>query len=43
MLLLAHRGFWQKNFEKNTFEAFQRSFEISCGLETDIRDIGGGI
>lgn len=42
MLLLAHRGFWQENIEKNTLKAFKKSFENNYGIETDIRDYGGG-
>jgi hypothetical protein len=41
MQILAHRGFWTKSEEKNTYEAFQRSFLSGFGVETDIRDYKG--
>lgn len=38
MQILSHRGFWLKSHEKNSQDAFKRSFEANFGLETDIRD-----
>jgi len=36
--IIAHRGYWQKTSEKNTFGAFERAFSLNFGVETDIRD-----
>jgi len=36
--IISHRGYWQSESEKNTFIAFERSFEHGFGVETDIRD-----
>jgi glycerophosphoryl diester phosphodiesterase len=41
MLILSHRGYWQSPKEKNSPDAFARSFEAGFGLETDVRDQGG--
>jgi glycerophosphoryl diester phosphodiesterase len=38
MKILSHRGFWQKNEEKNSLAAFKKSFELGFGIETDVRD-----
>lgn len=38
MQVLSHRGYWKKIEEKNTSEAFRRSFDMQFGTETDIRD-----
>ena len=38
MIILAHRGFWIQDIEKNSKAAFVRSFENGFGVETDIRD-----
>jgi len=38
---LAHRGIWTNKNEQNTLEAFQQSFELGLGIETDIRDLDG--
>ena len=38
MVVLSHRGYWRKAEEKNTREAFERSFTMGFGTETDIRD-----
>lgn len=37
MLIISHRGYWTQSFEKNTAEAFRRSFHLGFGSETDIR------
>jgi glycerophosphoryl diester phosphodiesterase len=39
--ILSHRGYWLKPEEKNTVEAFERSFSLGFGTETDIRDYNG--
>ncbi len=41
MKIISHRGFWIKNSEKNTISAFERSFELGLGTETDLRDFDG--
>jgi glycerophosphoryl diester phosphodiesterase len=38
LIVLSHRGYWRKPEEKNTREAFERSFTKGFGTETDIRD-----
>lgn len=43
MRILAHRGFWINENEKNTITAFIRAFEGGFGVETDIRDCLGEI
>jgi glycerophosphoryl diester phosphodiesterase len=41
MEIISHRGYWFKNSEKNSDAAFQRSFSLNFGTETDIRDFDG--
>lgn len=41
--VISHRGYWINENEKNTIEAFKRSFEYGFGVETDIRDNNGQI
>lgn len=41
MIILSHRGYWLKDAEKNTREAFERSFSLGFGTETDVRDLDG--
>lgn len=41
MKILSHRGYWKKEFEKNSSVAFNRSFSLKFGTETDIRDYKG--
>jgi glycerophosphoryl diester phosphodiesterase len=43
MRILSHRGFWRSPSEKNTTEAFQRSFQSGFGTETDLRDLDGAL
>ena len=43
MQILSHRGYWKNENEKNSFQAFKNSFSKMHGLETDIRDWGGGL
>lgn len=41
MIIISHRGYWKAPQEKNTLEAFDRSFSLEFGTETDLRDMGG--
>lgn len=41
--ILAHRGLWYKQYEKNTTIALQRALEFGFGIETDLRDRLGEI
>ena len=41
--IIAHRGLWSTNSEKNTLLAFERALECGFGIETDIRDCAGEI
>jgi len=41
MKIIAHRGFWKSQREKNTFVAFERALKNGYGIETDIRDNNG--
>jgi hypothetical protein len=41
MKILSHRGYWKSEDEKNTKIAFERSFQLGFGTETDIRDLNG--
>ena len=41
--ILAHRGCWGNEEEKNTLNAFKKAFELGFGVETDLRDICGKI
>lgn len=43
MQILSHRGYWKSPEEKNTREAFERSFSMGFGTETDIRDYRGNL
>jgi hypothetical protein len=38
MNIIAHRGYWREPSEKNTRQAFERSFANGLGVETDLRD-----
>ena len=38
MQIIAHRGYWTKDCEKNTLTAFKRAFELDFGVELDVRD-----
>lgn len=38
MIILSHRGYWRTAAEKNTSAAFERSFSLGFGTETDLRD-----
>jgi glycerophosphoryl diester phosphodiesterase len=41
MIILSHRGYWKTSREKNTSVAFDRSFLLAFGTETDFRDKEG--
>jgi len=41
MEILSHRGYWREASEKNTVAAFERSFALGYGTETDVRDVAG--
>lgn len=41
MIILSHRGYWVEESEKNHPIAFERSFSLGFGTETDIRDYKG--
>ena len=41
MIVLSHRGYWKETHEKNLPIAFERSFSLGFGTETDIRDYKG--
>ena len=40
MEILSHRGYWLDPSEKNQRIAFERSFDLGFGTETDVRDHG---
>jgi glycerophosphoryl diester phosphodiesterase len=41
--IIAHRGFWKNESEKNQSIAFERAFQNGFGVETDVRDCCGEI
>lgn len=41
--IIAHRGFWTRNDEKNTVEAFELALDNGFGIETDLRDYNGNV
>jgi glycerophosphoryl diester phosphodiesterase len=41
MRIISHRGYWKDKNEKNTEIAFERSFSLGYGTETDFRDYNG--
>lgn len=41
--IIAHRGWWKSEDEKNSKTAFERAFDNGFGVETDLRDIKGEI
>lgn len=41
MIVISHRGYWLSNEEKNKKVAFERSFSLGFGTETDLRDYNG--
>ena len=43
MKIIAHRGYWLEQSEKNTLIAFERAMKYGYGFETDYRDYCGKI
>jgi hypothetical protein len=43
MKIISHRGLWRSENEKNLNVAFENSFELGFGTETDLRDYMGEI
>lgn len=41
--ILAHRGCWDENIPKNSFEALKNALAAGFGIETDFRDCNGVI
>lgn len=41
MTILSHRGIWETREQQNTCAAFERSFDLGFGTETDFRDRAG--
>lgn len=41
MQILSHRGYWKEPAEKNGVAAFESSFDLGFGTETDVRDCRG--
>ena len=41
MRVVSHRGYWRDDAEKNSLPAFERSFALRFGIETDLRDAVG--
>ncbi|MBO6548103.1 MAG: phosphodiesterase [Rhizobiales bacterium] len=43
MKIISHRGVWKTVEEKNSLRAFERSFNLNFGTETDLRDYEGEV
>jgi hypothetical protein len=43
MQIISHRGYWKTPSEKNGLSAFERSFSLGFGTETDFRDYNGQV
>jgi len=43
ILIIAHRGYWQYEQEKNSKIAFERALKMGFGIETDLRDFNNEI
>ncbi|MDH1072467.1 phosphodiesterase [Pseudomonas nitroreducens] len=41
MQIISHRGYWLEKAERNLKVAFERSFDLGFGTETDVRDVAG--
>lgn len=41
--IIAHRGYWNLENEKNTEKSFRSALELGFGIETDLRDYHGHI
>ena len=40
MKIISHRGYWEREAEKNSDKAFRRALSHGFGIETDLRDFG---
>jgi hypothetical protein len=38
MKIVAHRGYWKSEIEKNSITSFRRALSLNFGIETDVRD-----
>ena len=38
MRILAHRGYWNENIERNSPKALRMALEMGYGFESDVRD-----
>lgn len=43
MQIIAHRGYWLSEQEKNTSAAFSRALKYGFGIELDLRDMNGSL
>lgn len=43
MKIIAHRGFWKTETEKNSMIALKRAVDYGFGFETDFRDCAGNV
>jgi hypothetical protein len=43
MNIICHRGYWQIINDQNSKKAFEKSFELGFGVETDFRDANGDL
>ena len=43
MNILAHRGLWGTNLEKNSIKSLNSAFRHDFGIETDLRDFQGSL
>lgn len=43
MQIVSHRGLWATDAEKNSMMAFHAAWKLGFGIETDIRDLSGGL
>lgn len=41
--IIAHRGFWSEEIQKNSIESFKLALENGFGIETDLRDFNSNI
>ena len=43
MKFIAHRGFWNDKYSKNSKGAFIHALQLGYGIETDVRDFNGDL
>lgn len=43
MIVISHRGYWLEASQRNALGAFERSFGMGFGTETDLRDLHGSV